>query len=346
MMIGLVIMAIGAIIFIPAALTRNYAAFLAGLFTQAAGLTILQTAANPYVTILGPLESAATRISVMGVCNKVAGAIAPLLLINAITSHPSEIDDLQKSLPLLSANQANVILTDLTRRLILPYGMMAAALLLLALFIYFSGLPDIKEEASVKKAGSLLQFPHLINGAIAIFCSVSVEVLVIDSIVSYAQHMGEPFSSAKYFATYTLVLMIVSYLLAIFTIPKYFSQRHVLIACSVFGIVMTLLVSAIDGISSVTCLALLGFGNALLWPSIWPLSLNGLGAYTKKGTALMIMGIIGGAVTPLLYGYLGKLADPQKAYLVMVPCYAFLLYFASVGYRAGRNKPLLKAVTI
>jgi fucose permease len=223
---------------------------------------------------------------------------------------------------------------------------MAIVLLLLALFIYFSGLPDIREETSAKKTGSLFQFPHLVNGAIAIFCSVSVEVLVIDSIVSYAQHMGEPFANAKYFATYTLVLMIVSYLVAIFTIPKYFSQRHVLITCSVFGIVMTLLVAIIEGFTSVTCLAFLGFGNALLWPSIWPLALNGLGAYTKKGTALMIMGIIGGAITPLLYGYLGKLADPQKAYLIMIPCYAFLLYFAAVGYKAGRNKPVLKAVTI
>lgn len=346
MMLGLLIMAAGALVFIPAAVVRSYPAFLVGLFTQAAGLTILQSATNPYVTILGPLESAATRISIMGVCNKVAGAVAPLVLMSAITSHPDEIDELQRGLPLLSANEANAVFTDLTQRLILPYGIMAGVLILLALFVYFSGIPEITESNEVKSKGrGLFQFPHLIYGAIAIFCSVSVEVLVIDSIISYAQYMGETFANAKYYATYTLLIMIVSYLTAIVVIPKYIRQRQALVYCSVFGIVLTLLVIIFTGYSSLWCLTILGLGNALLWPSIWPLSLDGLGTYTKRGTALMIMGVIGGAVTPVLYGYISKVSNPQGAYLVMVPCYAFLLFFATVGYKAGKDKPSLKVVT-
>ena len=225
MMLGLFVMAAGAFIFIPAAHTRVYSIFLIGLFVEATGLTLLQTAANPYVTILGPIESAASRISIMGVCNKVAGAIAPLLLVGAVVKNPNEIDEVQKQLITVSAGQQDIILNDLSARLVMPYIVIGLVLIALGLVVQFTKLPDIDDEAANKSAAksekdSLWKHAHLILGAIAIFCGVGVEVLAIDSIINYAQFTGLSFREAKYFATYTLLIMIISYIIGIFTIPK------------------------------------------------------------------------------------------------------------------------------
>src|SRR6476469_516554 len=146
MMLGLFVMAAGALIFIPAASTRAYSIFLLGLFVEATGLTLLQTAANPYVTVLGPIESAASRISIMGVCNKVAGAIAPLLLVGAIVKKPDEIDQIKAQLVGMSVPQQNRLLDELAGRLIVPYIIIAAILIGLGLLIKLTHLPDINDE--------------------------------------------------------------------------------------------------------------------------------------------------------------------------------------------------------
>lgn len=343
MMLGLLVMAAGALIFIPAANTRAYSIFLIGLFVEATGLTLLQTAANPYVTILGPIESAASRISIMGVCNKLAGAIAPLLLIRAVVKNPNEIDEVRQQLTTLSAAQRDVILNDLSARLVVPYVVIALVLIGLGLTIRFTRLPDIDDEAANKGAAagekeSLWKHTHLVLGAIAIFCGVGVEVLAIDSIINYAQFTGLSFREAKYFATYTLLLMIISYVIGIFTIPKLISQRKALLSSAVLGIALTVLTIFVKGPVSVWFIALLGLGNALLWPAIWPLSLEGLGRATSKGSALLIMGVVGGAVAPLLYGLLSDAGNPQIAYWILLPFYLFILYFAAAGYKAGKNR--------
>lgn len=343
MMLGLFVMAAGALVFVPAASTRQYLVFLIGLFIEAAGLTLLQTAANPYVTILGPIESAASRISIMGVCNKIAGAVAPLLLVGAIIKNPNEVDEVKAKLLTMSASQQNVILDEMSSRLIFPYIVIAVVLIVLGLVIKLTNLPDInddsKEVAKLAEAGAqyktLFQHKHLILGAIGIFCAVSVEVLAVDSIINYGQYAGFTFRAAKYFATYTLLIMVISYIIGIFTIPKIISQRKALIASASIGIFFTILAILSKGPLSVWCIALLGLGNALLWPSIWPLSLKGLGKFTSQGSALLIMGVAGGGVTPLLYGVISDASNPHIAYLILIPFYLFILYFAISGYKAG-----------
>ncbi len=346
MMSGLFVMAIGAVIFIPAANTRDYSTFLIGLFIEATGLTLLQTASNPYVTILGPIESAASRISIMGVCNKVAGAIAPLLLVGAIVKNPDEIDEVQKQLKIVSVAQQHIILDELSARLIFPYSIISIVLIALGLVIKLTNLPDIndgnanssKTQQVAAAKENLFKHTHLVLGAIALFCGVGVEVLAIDTIINYAQFTGLSFREAKFFATYTLLIMIISYCIGIVAIPKIITQRKALIASAALGIVLTILTVSIKGSLSVWCIAFLGLGNALLWPAIWPLSLEGLGKSTSKGSALLIMGVVGGAVTPLLYGVISDATNPQSGYLILIPFYLFILYFSMSGYKSGKTK--------
>ncbi|GAC1422253.1 MAG: sugar MFS transporter [Flavisolibacter sp.] len=352
MMLGLFVMAAGALIFLPAASTRAYPIFLLGLFIEAAGLTLLQTAANPYVTILGPIESAASRISIMGVCNKIAGAVAPLVLVGAIVKNPNELDLVKAELVNMSIPQQDQVLDGLAARLIIPYIIICAVLVGLGLLIKLAHLPDIKEssaaeasyEKPVQQNKSLFQNKHLVLGAIAIFCGVSVEVLSVDSIINYAQYTGLSFREAKFFATYTLLIMIISYCIGIFTIPKIIKQQNALIVSAAIGVLFASLAILVKGEASVWFISILGLGNALLWPSIWPLSLEGLGLSTSKGSALLIMGVVGGGISPLLYGVISDASNPQLAYCILIPFYLFILYFGITGYKAGKQKlsPALK----
>jgi MFS transporter, FHS family, L-fucose permease len=341
MMLGLLVMAMGALIFVPAANTREYGIFLIGLFVQASGLTLLQTAANPYVTILGPLESAASRISVMGVCNKIAGALAPLLLVGAIVRNPNEIDEVQMQLVSASPAEQAMILDNLSERLVFPYLVICIVLLGLSLIIKFTNLPEINDEQSnidlslenLQNKPKLFNHRNLTLGAVALFCAVGTEVLVIDSIINFAQYKGHTFREAKFFATYSLLIMILSYVLAIFTIPKLISQRKTLMLSASLGSILTMLAVSIKGAHSVWFITILGLGNALLWPTIWPLALKGLGVLTSKGSALLVMGAVGGAVVPLLYGLLSDQVNPQFGYWVMIPFYLFILYYSLSGYK-------------
>lgn len=326
--------------------------FLIGLFVEATGLTLLQTAANPYVTILGPIESAASRISIMGVCNKLAGAIAPLLLVGAIVRNPNEIDEVHQQLTRVSLAEQNVILDELSARLIFPYIVIALVLIGLGLIIKLTHLPDIKDDANESKSEenrnapvNLFKHKHLVFGAISIFCAVGVEVVAVDTIINYAQYTGLSFREAKFFASYTLLFMIISYCIGIFTIPKIISQRKVLTVSAVLGIFLTVLTLSIKSPLSVWGISLLGLGNALLWPSIWPLSLKGLGKSTGKGSALLIMGVVGGAAIPLLYGALSESSNPQVAYWILIPCYLFILYFSTSGYKTSKTNLHIQPVT-
>ncbi len=316
MAVGLVIMAVGALIFIPAALTRTYIFFLAGLFIQGTGLAVLQTASNPYITILGPAESAAKRISIMGICNKIAGAIAPVVLG---TIALKDIDQLTTRLKTMTDGQKVLELNALASRVILPYIIMVIVLVLLAVLIYFSSLPEIdteKEDESVAAANvgrsSIMQFPHLILGVIALFLYVGAEVLAGDSIISYGASQHIALSTARFFTTCTLVSMIVGYIIGIMCIPKYLSQQKALVISAILGIVFTIAAISTHGYASVLCIALLGLANSLMWPAIWPLALADLGRFTKIGSSLLVMGIAGGALIPLLYGRLVDVSSTTR----------------------------------
>ena len=343
MMWGLIVMALGALIFIPAAMTRTYGLFLTGLFVIGTGLALLQTASNPYITILGPIESAAKRMSVMGICNKGAGALAPLVMGAFLLK---DSDALVERLKTMDAAQKAVELDALASRVIVPYIIIAAVLLALALFIYFSNLPEVKAEGeeteNVSDNGNgqtIFSFPYLWLGAIALFLYVGVEVMAGDIIQIYGRAIGIPLSVAKHFTTYTMLGMLIGYLVGIVCIPKYFSQTIALRVSAVLGIIFSLLAIFTSGYTSVLFIALLGLANALVWPAIWPLTIHGLGRFTKAGSALLIIAIAGGAVLPKLWATIGAHAGYQQAFWIMVPCYLFILYFATFGYKAGvKNK--------
>lgn len=339
MSLGLLIMAIGAVIFIPAALQRNYSIFLIGLFTQGLGLTILQTATNPYVTILGPEESAAQRISIMGIANKLAGGIGSILMAGILLS--GILDIKAKINGLTASADKTALLDDLSQRIITPYMVIAIALAILAVLILLSPLPDIddKEEnpdTDQSAHPSIMNHTYLFLGVLGIFFYVGAEVIAGDSIIAYGTQMGIPEEETKFFTSYTLAGMLIGYLMGIVLTPKYISQVNMLKICAIAGIAITAGVMLTTGRTSIYLLAALGIANAIMWPAIWPMSLKGLGKFTKTGSALLIMGIIGGAVIPPLFGMLIDIMGSQSsAYIILVPCYLYILYFSVSGHKVG-----------
>jgi len=341
MALGLAIMAIGAILFVPAAQSRNFNLFLVGLFIIGTGLALLQTASNPYISIIGPIESAATRISIMGVCNKVAGILAGLIFGYIALS---DADVLEKSLKTMDAVAREAKLDELASRVIVPYMIIASVLVVLAIAILFSALPDIKDDsedsgshtADPSKTG-VFQFPHLLLGVLALFLYVGVEVMAGDTIISYGKSLGIELSTARFFTQATLGFMLLGYFIGIAIIPKYISQATALKFCAILGIIFTILAVVTSGYISVAFIAALGLANSLMWPAIFPLAIDGLGKYTKTGSALLVMAIAGGAILPLIYGKLSELWNPQHAYILMVPGYLYILYFATKGYLAGKK---------
>lgn len=341
MSLGLLVMALGALIFVPAAYTRTYEIFLLGLFVLGTGLAILQTASNPYITILGPIESAAKRISIMGICNKVAGALAPIVLGAIVFKNT---DNLVEELELMDVAAKALVLNELSERVVVPYLIMMGVLIVLAVWIYFSPLPEVdtdSEDEVVAKSNinkkNIFQFPHLLLGTLAMFLYVGVEVIAGDTVISYGAEQGIPLMDAKAFTSYTLIAMIVGYLIGIFTIPKYIAQERAIQVSAILGIILGLGAIYTTGFISVLFISLLGLANAMVWPAIWPMAISGLGRFTKIGSSFLIMAIAGGAILPLVYGRLADVFDPQQAYWIVIPCYAFILFFASKGYKIGKN---------
>ncbi len=332
MTIGLFVMAIGTLMFIPAARTRIYELFLLGLFIMGTGLALLQTASNPYVTIIGPRESAAKRISIMGISNKVAGALAPLILAYFILQ---DGDAFVEKLKLMNETAKVAALDELASRVITPYLIMTAVLFLLGIMIRFAPLPDIEEEQdndeetapATKK--NIFQFPNLILGVAALFFYVGAEVIAGDTIIRYGISMGIPIDTAKIFTSLTLFSMIIGYILGIIFIPRFISQEKALSVSAILGIAFSLVTIFTPPMISVTFVALLGLANALVWPAIWPLALKGLHGFIKTGSAMLIMAIAGGAFLPLVWGKLADIFTEQSAYWVLIPLYVFILMYST-----------------
>ncbi len=334
---GLVIMAIGSLLFVPAAITRTYGLFLTGLFVQGAGMALLQTASNPYVTIIGPIESAAKRISIMGICNGVAGVIAPAVL-GFITLNGA--DEIVQKLTTMNVAQKSLELNSLASRVIVPYILIMVALLLLAVYLYYSNLPDIdadEENAMVDDGGAdkthIFQFPHLLLGVLTIFLYTGVEVIAGNTIISYGIFLHIPIATAKFFSSFTIFAMLVGYVIGISTIPKYLAQKNALIISAILGLIFALMAILTQGFISVMFIALLGLANSLMWPSIWPLAITGLGRFTKIGSSMMVMAISGAAVLPLLYGRIADISTPKTAYWIVIPIYLFVLFYAVKGHK-------------
>ena len=358
MSLGLIIMAIGALLFIPAANARTYWMFLTAIFIQGAGMTLLQTASNPYITILGPIESAAKRIAIMGIANKVAGGLGSVIFGAILLSG---IDGIKEKLNIVDEAEKESLLNTMADSVITPYIVMAIVLFLLGLLIRKAPLPNVEaapievSESGEKAKTSIFQFPHLWLGVLALFLYVGVEVVAGDTIISYGISLNIPVEEAKFFTLFTLMAMVVTYALGVFLIPKYINQSFALKVSAILGIILSFCIVYTTGFTSVLFVAALGIANALVWPAIWPLALTGLGKFTKTASALLIMAISGGAIIPLLYGALvdGKkeelivtginegsaLAEAASfGYWILLPCYMVILYYAFWGHKVGLKK--------
>lgn len=340
MAIGLAAMAIAALVYIPAAKTHWFGLFLIGQFMMGAGQTLVQTAVNPYVVKMGPEESAARRISVMGILNKSAGIVAPIvftaLILGGMTGKP------------VTAPSAEEI-EQMASNLVMPYIYMAIVIGVVSLLVKMSSLPELETEqqrAEKLPLRGVLQFPNLILGVIALFLYVGVEVIAGDTIGSYGRSIG--FSNFSILTSITMACMVLGYLLGIALIPRVISQQNMLLVSATLGVIISLgivfgsndstFISSLFSVlgvpaipDTVLCIALLGLANAIVWPAIWPLALSGLGRYTATGSALLIMAIAGGAVLPVILGAVSGFVDRQTAYLVMTPCYLFILFYAAKG---------------
>lgn len=339
MSLGLLIMALGSLLFIPAALSREYVVFLIALFTLGSGLTLLQTASNPYVVLIGPVESAAMRISIMGIINKSAGVLAPLVFTAYILSGVGDINSLR-------GNELDLIAINLME----PYVLMAVILTLLVAFIKYSPLEDLEFQHDPYDNDSVFVYPRVVLGAVALFFYVGIEVIAGDTIGLYAQSLSV--DNATSLTSYTMVFMVIAYIIGVISIPKYISQEKALMGSSLLG--MTFIIGVVfsskvdttiseylwgwSGIPTVpdtiAFVALLGLSNALVWPSIWPLALENLGKRTSQGSALLIMAIAGGAVLPLVFGQFSEyLGDMQVAYLFGLVCYFFIFVYATIWHK-------------
>ena len=349
--LGLLLMAAGALVFIPAAMLRTYGIFLGGLFVMGTGLAILQTAANPYIVRIGPEETAAVRISIMGLLNKGAGIIAPLVFTALFLADVSEFTEVR--LNALPPAEKLLQLNELSSRLIGPYLILAGLLALLAVYIRLSPLPDPEFPAG-EEAGpgrSVLRHPNLVLGVITIFFYMGAEVVAGDTIGLFGRELG--MTNFGQLTAYTMAFMMLGYLLGVILIPRWISQERALALSALLGILMSVLVLTGDlgsdriwaatlAWSGMTALpnavlfvALFGLANALVWPAVWPMALRGLNkSETETGSALLIMAIAGGAIIPVLFGALADSSpDPRIGYWVMLPCYLVILLYALYGHK-------------
>ncbi len=367
--IGLIVIALGAFMFYPAAETRTFLFFLVALFVMGTGLALLQTAANPYVVVIGPRKSAAARISVLGLANKFAGFIAPLALTALVLSNMK--DYTAEKIALLDSAAKAQALDSLALQLQTPYIYMGIVILILAVIIRMSPLPEINldEDGNVSNQGifkqmvNALKFPQLVLGVITLILYVAAEVIAGDTIGKFGKQLGVYGENGDLYlklTSFTMVAMVIGYLLGVSLIPKYVSQVAALKASGILGIILVFLIVYIDASVMVQLpllpamplviilVSLLGLANALCWPAIWPLALQDLGGYTKIAGAILVMGIIGGAIFPLVYGYLAEVINlsneaqglsataksgNQIAYLMLLPAYIMILFFAIKGHK-------------
>ena len=345
---GLWVMAMGALLFVPAAITRTYALFLAGLFSFGIGLAILQTAANPFVTIIGPIESAARRISIMGICNKFAGIVSPLIFSALVIREADKTTmALVKSGELVGPAKEQA-LDEMILNVIPPYLCLAVLLFVFGIVFYKSSIPDIDpkslnkaEEGAGSERKSIFAYPYLILGALAMFCHVGSQVISVDTSIRYAESMGVTLDEAKILPSLTLACILIGYLCGIALIPKYLKQQKALLICTVSGLVLSLCVIFARGSVelfgmqtdiSLWFLILLGLPNSLIFAGIWPLAIRNLGKYTNLGSSFLVMGLCGNAFLPLIYGWVADNFDLRMGYWVLVPCFLYLIFYAAVGH--------------
>lgn len=322
MSLSFFIFAIAFYLFILSAGEKSFSLFLLASFVSGAANAYLQASVNPYITILGPLESAAKRISIMGICNKLAWPIPSIFIVW-----------------LLGKDVSLISIEDLGK----PFWIIIAAFLVLGLLALVAPLPDVKaageddNEASAPACPyaatktSVFQFTHLLLGCLALFLYVGVETVSLGTLVDYANSLGLP--GAANYAWIAPIGIVIGYICGIVLIPKYLSQATALKICSWLAIAGSLLVVLTPADMSIYFISLMALGCSLMWPALWPLAMADLGKFTKAGSSLLIMAMFGGAVIPTLYGSLKDAVGAQQAYWLCLPCFVYILYYSMHGYK-------------
>ena len=336
MALGLLIMAIGAAGFGQFATMRIFPGALVSLFTIGMGVSLLQTASNPYISVLGPIESGAQRIAVMGIFNKGAGFLAPLVVGTLILHGMGELDASVKAAATPQAR--DVILNAFAARIHTPYMVMAALMAILAVGTWFSPLPKLSDDANPGSGkGLAAAAPQMFFGFLAIFFYVGVEVLVGDGITTYGNGFHLPLDQTKYFTSLPNIAMLVGYVVGMIVTPRFVSQERYLTFSALLGMVIAAGALLTHGFTSVLFVAALGFANAMMWPAIFPLGIRGLGKLTEFGGALLVMGIAGGSIIPQIFAHLKDAYGFQLVYVVLiVACYAYVLFFSLFAGRQGK----------
>ena len=327
--LSFLVLAFGMLLFVPSAKFVSFPFFILALFIGGMGQTLLQTSINPYITVLGPVESAARRICMMGISNKLAYALGPIVLSAFMSLQGIEVSDM-----------------------IEPFYMISAIFVACAGISYFAPLPEIQADSSTSEGASensgqgssIFQFPHLFLGMGAVFLYIGAETLSLGTVLDFAIQLNLPafkvfdinILAPEVFVSYATFSMIIGYLAGIVLIPKYISQQDALKYSSILGLAITVMVLTLPPNWSVFLVASLGIANAVMWPAIWPLSLAGLGKFTKTGSSVLVLGIVGGAVIPLGFGWMADVISIKSAYWICLPCYLYILYFGVKGYRVGK----------
>ncbi|MDO9634160.1 MAG: sugar MFS transporter [Paludibacter sp.] len=357
MMYGLWFMALGAFLFVPAAYWRTYEIFLLGLFMLGIGLAILQSAANPYVTIIGPRESAAKRLSIVGTGNKLAGIVANLVFAAVVIRESDKVLMHQIQAGVFTGAELDLALDTLIRGVMAPYAVLGVFLFIFGIIIRNSVLPDLDAKdvnkntsGEVDTRTSIFQYPWLILGAVAIFFHVGSQMISLATIIDYAGTMGLSLEgNAKNFPSFTMFFTFLGYLTGIVLIPKYLHQKNALLICASLGLLFSLLtilttgpvkILGLETDISIWFLVMMGYSNALIYTGIWPLAIRDLGKYTNLGSSFLVMGLCGSAILPLIFSYVVDvnsmlpLFDAYKvAYWVLVPCFLYLIFYATVGHK-------------
>ncbi|NLX80778.1 MAG: sugar MFS transporter [Proteiniphilum sp.] len=358
MMLGLWCMSIGALLFVPAAYWRTYQLFLLGLFLLGVGLAILQSAANPYVTIVGPIESAAKRMSIVGTGNKLAGVIANLVFAGVVIKESDKVLMREIEAGVYTGSSLDAILDNLIKGVMMPYLILAVALFIFGIIIRYSILPELdpsvvnkRTDEDEKSSKSILQYPALILGVVAMFFHIGTQMIALATSIQYAGSMGESLTGlAKNIPSYTMMLTFVGYFIGIIFIPKYISQRYALLIAASINLFLSALIITTSGtvtILGITTdislwyLVLMGLPNALLYAGIWPLAINGLGKHTNLGSAFLVMALCGSAIMPMIYHSIVDSNIPslsvasamKNSYWILMPCFAYIVWYASFGYK-------------
>lgn len=344
MALGFLVMALGAALFGHYTTMRWYPGALFGLFVTGAGLSLLQTASNPYIIIIGPIASAARRIALMGICNKFAGFLAPFVFGTIALRGLDDFDGRVKTAGSAEAREA--LLSGFAAQVYWPYMAMAALLVVMGVWMLRSGLPELEpaRDNAASRQGtnvrSLFSHGYMWLGIVALFLYVGVEVLAGDAIGVYGDGFDLPLDQTRLFTSWTLFAMLAGYIAGFMITPRYVSQQGYLAMSGTMGVVLCLLAAWTQGYASVAFIAALGFANAMMWPAIFPLAIRGLGALTQTASALLIMAIAGGALMPWGFAVLKQIVPFQLAWLVLaLPSYAFIAYYGLHGYRVGQSAP-------